>query len=46
MKWHHSLYWRIAVGFVACLALLLVLAIAAWRHLRQAVNLQPIEALR
>lgn len=24
MKWHHSLYWRIAVGFVACLALLLV----------------------
>ena len=23
MKWHHSLYWRIAVGFVACLALLL-----------------------
>src|SRR5262245_12884145 len=24
MKWHHSLYWRIAVGFVACLALLLL----------------------
>lgn len=24
MKWHHSLYWRIAVGFVACLALLLI----------------------
>ncbi len=24
MKWHHSLYWRIAVGFVSCLALLLL----------------------
>lgn len=24
MNWYHSLYWRIAVGFVACLALLLV----------------------
>ena len=24
MKWHHSLYSRIAVGFVACLALLLL----------------------
>ena len=24
MKWHHSLYSRIALGFVACLALLLV----------------------
>src|SRR5262245_29488885 len=24
MKWHDSLYWRIAVGFVACLALLLL----------------------
>lgn len=24
MKWHHSLYWRIAIGFVACLALLLM----------------------
>jgi signal transduction histidine kinase len=24
MKWHHSLYWRIAVGFVGCLALLLL----------------------
>jgi signal transduction histidine kinase len=24
MKWHYSLYWRIAVGFVACLALLLL----------------------
>jgi signal transduction histidine kinase len=24
MKWHNSLYWRIAVGFVACLALLLL----------------------
>lgn len=24
MKWHHSLYWRIAVGFVTCLALLLL----------------------
>ncbi len=23
MKWHHSLYWRIAIGFVGCLALLL-----------------------
>src|SRR5262245_6864340 len=23
MKWYQSLYWRIAVGFVACLALLL-----------------------
>ena len=33
-------------ALVACLALLLVLAIAAMRHLRQALNLQPIEALR
>lgn len=24
MRWHHSLYWRIGAGFVACLALLLV----------------------
>ena len=24
MKWHHSLYWRIAIGFVGCLALLLL----------------------
>jgi signal transduction histidine kinase len=24
MKWHNSLYWRIAIGFVLCLALLLV----------------------
>lgn len=24
MKWHHSLYWRIAIGFVSCLALLLM----------------------
>src|SRR5262245_60749697 len=24
MKWHDSLYWRIAGGFVACLALLLL----------------------
>jgi two-component system, OmpR family, sensor histidine kinase BaeS len=24
MKWYYSLYWRIAAGFVACLALLLV----------------------
>jgi signal transduction histidine kinase len=24
VTWHHSLYWRIALGFVACLALLLV----------------------
>ena len=24
MKWHHSLYWRISLGFVACLALLLL----------------------
>jgi signal transduction histidine kinase len=24
MKWHYSLYWRIAIGFVLCLALLLV----------------------
>jgi hypothetical protein len=24
MKWHHSLYWRIALGFVGCLALLLI----------------------
>jgi signal transduction histidine kinase len=24
MKWYHSLYWRIAIGVVACLALLLV----------------------
>ncbi len=24
MKWYHSLYWRIAAGFVACLALLLL----------------------
>ncbi|MQA31905.1 MAG: HAMP domain-containing protein, partial [Luteitalea sp.] len=24
MKWHHSLYWRIAIGFVLCLGLLLV----------------------
>src|SRR5262245_28191902 len=23
MKWHRSLYWRIAIGFVGCLALLL-----------------------
>ena len=33
-------------ALLACLALLLVLAIAAMRHLRQALNLQPIEALR
>jgi signal transduction histidine kinase len=24
MKWHYSLYWRIAIGFLLCLALLLV----------------------
>src|SRR5262245_19541192 len=24
MRWYHSLYWRAAVGFVACLAVLLV----------------------
>jgi two-component system OmpR family sensor kinase len=24
MKWHHSLYWRIAAGFLGCLALLLL----------------------
>src|SRR5215510_10564356 len=24
MKWYRSFYWRIAAGFVACLALLLV----------------------
>src|SRR4051812_37679963 len=23
MRWHHSFYWRIAIGFVLCLALLL-----------------------
>src|SRR4051812_19020024 len=24
MKWHYSLYWRIAIGFMLCLALLLI----------------------
>src|SRR5438067_7914137 len=24
MRWYHSLYWRIAIGVIGCLALLLV----------------------
>jgi putative ABC transport system permease protein len=44
---------RVSVGsgivvpaLIACAAIFLVLVIAAWRHVRQALNLQPVEALR
>jgi signal transduction histidine kinase len=41
MKWHHSLYWRIAVGFVACLALLLLVQamLFVWVVSRSAQNI-------
>lgn len=47
MKWHHSLYWRIAVGFVGCLALLLVVqaVLFVWVASRTTPNIpnQPPE---
>lgn len=33
-------------ALLACVILLLVVVVAAWRHVRQALNLQPVEALR
>jgi signal transduction histidine kinase len=49
MKWHHSLYWRIAVGFVACLALLLfvqgILFVWVLSRSAQTIPNQPPERL-
>src|SRR5262249_26469057 len=45
MKWHHSLYWRAAIGFVGCLALLLlvqaVLFVWVVRQMGSAPNQPP-----
>jgi hypothetical protein len=44
---------RVSIGdgilvpmLIALAAMLLVLSLAAWRHVRQALSLQPVEALK
>ena len=47
VTWYRSLYWRIAVGFIACLALLLVVQgiLFVWMMGRagSAIHVQPPE---
>jgi signal transduction histidine kinase len=49
VSWHQSLYWRIAVGFIACLALLLLVQamLFVWMMTRAGANVpnQPPERL-